>query len=59
TRFPEILSYESKAKKICNHEQNDGHNDREHSTKNNVLNLNILFVDLGDIDSGQSNLNFN
>lgn len=52
---PEILSYESKAKKICNHEQNDGHNDNDDENiqlKNNVLNLNIQFVDLGDIDSG-------
>ncbi|KAL4121766.1 hypothetical protein QTP88_014215 [Uroleucon formosanum] len=51
----ETHSYELKAKKICNHEQNDGHNDNDDENiqlKNNVLNLNIPSVDLDDIDSG-------
>jgi hypothetical protein len=50
----ETHSDESKAKKICNHEQNDGHNDEDENIqlKNNVLNLNTPSVDLGDIDSG-------
>jgi len=47
-------SDESNAKKICNHEQNDGHNDDDENIqlKNNVLNLNIPSVHLGNIDSG-------
>lgn len=49
----ETHSDESKAKKICIKEQNDGHNDDESiRLKNNVLNLKIPSVDLGNIDSG-------
>lgn len=49
----ETHSNEPKAKKICNHEQNDGHNDDENiQLKINLFNLNIPSVDLGDIDSG-------